>query len=100
MAWKTAEERHVDHSKKRVASPLCIALTPSDVGLQNPQFSQPTEVVRGRRKMALSVKQPEEQQRTPVTLDAERLEDVLAGKDASPKQKEEALKEVSTKPSK
>jgi len=48
----------------------------------------------------LSVKQPEEQQRTPVTLDAERLEDVLAGKDASPKQKEEALKEVSTKPSK
>ena len=66
--------------------------------LQNPQLSQGPEVTRGRRKMTLTAKQPEETQRTPVTLDAERLEDVLAGKGATQDQVEEALKEVSNKP--
>jgi len=67
---------------------------------KNQQLTQVPEYSRGRRKMSLSAKQPEESQRTPVTLDAERLEDVLAGKGATQKQVDEALKDVSTKPRK
>lgn len=43
------------------------------------------------------MKESQEAQQTPVTLDAERLEDVFAGNGASAEEIEEAMKDVSTK---
>ena len=86
-------------SKQEMKSQTPSSMQNAILPLQNQRLAPPPDFNPGRRRQRLvQQKDLRKEEQQPQTIDAEELEDVIAGKDAEEAKIKEDMKDVSSKP--